>query len=242
MTLVNTETMTIVDIVIDDLPFAHGLAVSSDFLTAYVSPNEGNFFAKYRLKGDLSGFIDSEKYPLDSSDPVPAGTTKFYPYQVLLTSDQSKLFITCRNSNEIRIFNTTTFDMITKIQLDSLPRLMVYDAPSNRVFVACAKSKNTAAQGSIRGSVAVIDAINNTLVQHIYNVGHRPHGIGIDPINRRLYVSSENTGGVDSPHHPIPGATYPPGKFSVVDLNTLEPITSMQTDIAEFPSSLGVSQ
>ncbi len=241
VSLINTENMSVMDVIVDNLPFSHGLSVTSDFLTAYVCPNEGNFFAKYRLKGDLSGFLDSEKYPLDPTDPVPSGTNKYYPYQLLLSPDQSKLFVACRNTHELRIFNTSNFELSTKIQLDSLPRLMVYDNSSNRLFVACAKSKNVAAQGSLRGSVAVVDGLNNTFIKYIYNVGHRPHGIGIDPLNNRLYVSSENTGAIDPPHHPIPGATYPPGKFSVVDLNTLEPILSLQTEVAEFPNSLVIS-
>ncbi|MBX7240221.1 MAG: YncE family protein [Bacteroidia bacterium] len=242
VSLINTESMSVMDVIIDELPFSHGLSVTSDFLTAYVSPNEGNFFAKYRLKGDLSGFLDAEKFPLEPTDPVPSGTNKYYPYQVLLSPDQSKLFITCRNTNELRIFNTSSYDLTAKIQLDSLPRLMVYDNASDRLFVACVKSKNVAAQGSLRGSVAVVDGISNTLIKYIYNVGHRPHGVGIDPVHNRLYVTSENTGAVDVPHHPIPGANYPPGKFSIVNLNTLEPVLSLQTEVAEFPTSLVISQ
>lgn len=242
LSLVDTENMTILDHVEDDLPFAHGLCVTPDFRTAYVTPNEGNFFAGYRLKADLSGFIEGEKYPLDPSDPVPAGTSLFYPYQVIEVADLGKIFVTCRNSHELRVFDAQTKDYITSVPLDSLPRLMTYDPVSKNLFIICAKSKNVAVQGSQRGSIAVVDAVTNTFFKNIYNVGHRPHGLDVDPVNRRLYVSSENTGGINAPHHPIPGAAYPPGKFSVIDLSTLEAIPSLQTEVAEFPAVLCVSQ
>lgn len=242
ITLVNTETMTKLQEITDDIPLAHGLAVSPDFRYAYVAPNGGNFFTKFTLASDGNSFVNSDTYPLEPNEPVPGSSSKYYAYQSLLIPEKNQLFISCRNSHEVRVFNTLDNSFIKKIPVDSLPRLMVYDAESKRIFVCTAKGKNTAAQGSIRGSVSVIDAENLTFVQNIYNLGHRPHGIGIDHKTHRLYVSSENTGGIDPPHHPIPGITSPPGKFNVVDMNTLQAIKSMETDLASFPSSLGISE
>lgn len=242
LSLINTETMTLLDKIQDDIPYAHGLTTSADFQTIYMTANLGNYYVKYQLSPDLNTFIDQTKIPIEASDPIPGGSQKYNPYQCVLSPDESKLFVSCSKSDEVRVFNTTTNAMITKIATDSFPRLMSYDPVTNRLFVACAKAKNTVAQGSMRGCVSVIDAQNLTFIQNIYGLGHRPHGIMVAPQKRLLYVSSENTGGFDPPHHPTQGTSYPPGKYNVVDLNTLEVIREMETEVAEYPTSLTVSE
>ena len=87
----------------------------------------------------------------------------------------------------------------------------------------------------------MIDVANLSFVKNIYRVGHRPHGVSVDVANRRVYVSSENTGGADPPHHPLEGNTSPPGKYNVVDLATLLSLPDEETEVAEFPNALVVS-
>jgi hypothetical protein len=108
--------------------------------------------------------------------------------------------------------------------------------------VACKLEENFAEQGSLQGCISVVDAVNLQFVQNIYRVGHRPHGVSIAQNSRMLYVSSENTGGADTPHHPTTGNSSPPGKYNIVDLSTLKSIKSKEVQIAEFPSALIVSE
>ncbi|MFN0204300.1 MAG: YncE family protein, partial [Bacteroidia bacterium] len=239
LSLINTDNMTVLSQIVGDgntLARPHGLAAKSDFSMIYVSTNLGNYYGKYRVTADQIEEVDKISF---DNDP-PSGTTLYGGYEIVLSGDGSKLFVSCKSKDEIRVYNTANDSPIATIPTDDFPRLMVYDAPSNRIFVTCALATNTAVQGSITGCIQVIDVATNTSIKKIYQVGHRPHGIRIDGVNRKLYVSSENTGGVDVPHHQ-PSGTNPPGKYAVIDLNTLETIPSMQTDIAEFPTSLCVS-
>lgn len=243
LTMLNTEDMSIVDQVIasgDLLSYPHGMAANSDFSLLYVVANSGNYYAKWQI--NESGFVDHEEIPVDpANSPVPQPSSTYKPYHCLLSPDGSRFFVSCSGTDEVRVFDTATDDLLTSIVVGDFPRLMDYDPVSKRLFVACANQESFPDQGSIRGCVSVINAEALSFERFIYRLGHRPHGVGVDVSNRRLYVSSENTGGIDPPHHPLDG-TGPPGKYNVVDLNTLEIITDMETEVAVYPNALIISE
>jgi len=243
LTMVNTDDMSVVQQVTgsgDLLSFAHGIKVTSDFRTLYVAANQGNYVSKYDI--DETGFLAEAKIPIEATDPVPQPSINYKPYDLYMTPDESRLFITCSATDEVRVLDLATEEIIAKITVGDLPRLMTFDSVSNRLFVACGDQESFADQGSLKGCVSVVDMDNLTFIKNIYQLGHRPHGVSVDYTNRRLYVASENVGGVDPPHHPVQGTAYPPGKFHVVDLNTLEPIADMETEVAEFPNALIVAE
>lgn len=241
LTLINTTTMTALDSIVGDadaLAKPHGIAANGDLSKVYITANSGNYYAKYSIVNDKFNEID--KIRLAPSEPSPQPSTAYGGYQALLSPDGSKLFISCSMKNEIRVFNTATDALISTISTEAYPRLMVYDDVTNRIFVTCAQAQNAAVQGSIRGCISVIDASGLSFLQNIWNVSHRPHGIGIDPVNRTLYVSAENSGGVEPPHHPTTGTGSQVGWYNVINLNTLEVMPEKKTQIAGFPSSLCV--
>jgi DNA-binding beta-propeller fold protein YncE len=239
LTLLNTETMTGLDSIVGDSEAKpHGVTANNDFSKVYITASEGNYYSKYSIVNDK--FEEGDKIVLAPSEPSPQGSTAYGGYQALVSPDGTKLFISCANQNTIRVFNTANDVLLSVITTETLPRLMVYDEVTNRVFVTCAQAQNTAVQGSIRGCISVIDANGLSFIQNIWNVSHRPHGIGIDPVNRTLYVSAENTGGAEPPHHPTTGTGSFPGWYNVIDLNTLEVMPAKKTQIAGFPTSLCV--
>ncbi|MDX2246634.1 MAG: beta-propeller fold lactonase family protein [Bacteroidia bacterium] len=244
LSMINTEDMSIVQQVkasSDFLSFPHGMEITDDFRTLYVGANEGNYYSKLEI--DESGFIGEEKYPVDPiNSPVPFANTLYKPYQLFLTPDESTLFVSCNASDEVRVFDTATDTLMAVIPVGDGPRLMAYDPENNQLFVACRNQESFAEQGSLQGCISVIDVGSRSFVQNIYRVGHRPHGVSVDVAGRRLYVSSENTGGVDELHHPLQGNSQPPGKYNVIDLNTLRVLRNRETQVAEFPNALVVSE
>ncbi len=235
--------MTIVDEVVatsDLLASPHGMAANSDFSLLYVVANGGNYYAKWEISEN--GFIDHEEIPIDPlNSPSPQESVAYKPYHCFLTPDEEQLFISCSETNEVRVFSTANDSLIATIPVGLYPRLMEYDAESDQLFIACAKQESFPDQGSMKGCVSVVNVSNMSFVQNIYRLGHRPHGLGIDTARRRLFVSSENTGGIDPPHHALDG-TGPPGKYNIVDLNTLQVLTEEETEVAVFPSSLVISE
>ena len=244
LTLLDTENMEIVDQVIgsgDLLSFGHGLSVTQDFKTLYVVANEGNYYAKYEL-GER-GFLSENKIVIaPEQSPFPQPSAFYKPYHCFLSPDESQFFISCSEQDQIRVFDTKNDSLLAIIPTGKYPRLMDYDPISQRLFVACRDEENFSRQGSMQGCVTVIDAANLSFIENIYRLGHRPHGVAVSSTNRKLYVSTENTGGIDPPHHPIEGSSGPPGKYNVVDLETLEVLPDYETEIAVFPNALIVNE
>ncbi|GAB4429468.1 MAG: hypothetical protein OHK0039_48090 [Bacteroidia bacterium] len=240
LSLIDTEQMRLIDEVVAGPGFMslpHGLQATADFRTLYVVANGGNYYVKVEI--DADGFIDAEYYPLDpAGDPQPRNTPAYKPYHLILSEATGQVFISCSEKNEVRIFDLATDSLRAVIPTGRYPRLMAYDATAARLYVACRDEENFAVQGSRQGCVSVIDAATQTWLQHIYGLGQRPHGIGLAAAQRRLYVSSENTGGIDPPHHPIGGTSGPPGKYHVIDLDALRVIGEAETELAVFPNAL----
>lgn len=242
-TMLNTTDMTIIEQIKaggDFISFPHGVEVTDDFSKVYIAANEGNYVSVLDI--DMNGFLNEEKFPVDpDNSPVPFATNTYKPYQLYLTADESKLFVSCNATNEVRVFDTQDNSLIATIPVGAGPRLMAYDPISDQLFVACRNEENFSEQGSLQGCVSVIDVGNLSFVKNIYRVGHRPHGVGVDISGKRLFISSENTGGVDELHHPLEGNTQPPGKYNVVNIETLTVLSDEETEVAEFPNALVIT-
>ena len=245
LSMINTEDMSIVDQVqggAERLSFPHGIAANADYSMVYITANEGNYYAKYGITP--SGFVTEEKVLLgpDVQPAIDRPSSSFKPYECELSADGNLLFMTLNETDEVRVYQTSNDSLIAQISTGEFPRLLVVDENSNKLFVACANEENFAEQGSIRGSIAVIDINTLTLEKQIFRVGQRPHGLAIDSESNVLVVSSENNGGQDPPHHVLEGTSGPPGKYNFVDLTTLAVIPDAETEVAVFPNAVVVSE
>lgn len=242
LTYINTENMTVIQSLKESAFFLsnpHGIKASKDFKTLYIAA--GNYFARFSV-GENGITEPPEYFPLNPGDaPNPDGSA-YDPYQVFLTEDETKLFISCNVTSEVRVMDTQTGDLLKVIPTAKWPRLMDYDPITDLLFVACRDEENFSEQGSLQGCVSVIDVGNMSFKQNIYNLGHRPHGVSVSVKGRKVYVSSENTGGADPGHHPVEGGGGPPGKYNVIDLNTLEVLKDEETEIATIPNATAITE
>ena len=242
LSLLDANSMGIISQVMGSaelLSFGHGMATHADFSILYVVANEGNYYAKYAISP--SGLQEIDKILIDPEvSPFAQATRAYQPYHCLLSPEGDRLFISCSATNEVRVFDTSNDQLISTIPTGEFPRLMAFDTNENRLFVACAKEENFSEQGSMRGCVSVLDADNLVPIQEIYRLGHRPHGIGISQERGLLFVSSENNGNgnEDPPHHFIEGLAGTPGKYNVVDLQSLTLLREEETEIGVFPNAL----
>jgi DNA-binding beta-propeller fold protein YncE len=243
ISLVNTADMSIRQQIVGDgslIDHPHGLTATSDFRTIYATAEWGNYLSKYTLDASFM-IVEEEKIPLNPNDPVPVSSQSYGPYFMMLTPDESRIVISCNKENKVRVFQASNGQLLAAIEVGAYPRLMALDAQTNRIFVASRFEKNTAEQGSVEGCVSVVDLNSLSETARIWRVGHRPHGVAIDQATRTLYVSSENSGGIVPPHHPLEGNSFPPGHYNVVDLNTLLVNPDLQTELAEFPNALVIT-
>ncbi|GIV23895.1 MAG: YncE family protein [Bacteroidia bacterium] len=221
LTLIDAENLRILDQLNDPtgqvILRPHGLWVTPDFRYAYVTANTGNYITRVELSPDRQRFIDFTQIPL-APGLLPQPDTRWGPYQIIGEPTGQYYFVSCDAANEVRVFRQADDSLIAVIPTATAPKLMTY--ANNLLFVLCLKASAPALQGDKLGAIAVIDVQNLRLLTHIYNTGHLPRGIGIDPIRQQLWVSFENLAGSDPPHHYVEGLAGSPGKVYVLALPT----------------------
>jgi DNA-binding beta-propeller fold protein YncE len=221
LTLVDAERMQVLDELRDPsgliIARPHGLWMTSDFRYAYVTANAGNYLTKVEISLDRQRFVDFTQIPIGPG-MVPQTTSAWGPYQVVAPPNSPYYFVSCDASHEVRVFEKATDAHIATLPVATAPKLMAYDG--DLLYVACLKAESVPLQSSKRGAIAVIDRRTLRVLTHIYNTGHLPRGIGVDPVQRRLWLSFENLAGVDPPHHYVGGLSGAPAKAYVLDIPT----------------------
>jgi DNA-binding beta-propeller fold protein YncE len=212
--LINTETMEVVS------PFTgpglfvypHGIASNEAFNMFYVVAQYGN--TVYRFSPN--GFY--KKLSLDGNPPV---TTQglMDPHEILMTPDRSKYFVTCSNSNEVRVMDVLGDTLLKVIPVGIKPQEIAISRTRPFVFVTCTED-NTSLPG-YRGSVYAIN-YNTYETTRIEGPFFQPHGITVDDTNGLIYVLSRNASpDGPAPHHSSSCAGRN-GYYSVYDLNTFQ--------------------
>jgi DNA-binding beta-propeller fold protein YncE len=246
LTMLNTETMSIVGAQLIGssslLSKPHGLMVNQDFSILYVCAAAGNYYSKYEIDSN-QGFVGEEKIPLDPvNSPTPIPNLDYLPYFVLLDEARNLLFISCNLTNDVKVYDTQTDQLIKAIPTGEFPRSMALDPNSNLLFVACQNEPNPAVQGDMLGCVSVIDLTNLSFVKNIYQVGHIPHGIAVSQNQGWVVVSSENPSGMVPSRYPIQGQAGPPGQYNIIKISTLEVMPGMEREIATLPNAAVITE
>lgn len=223
LTLIDAEAMVVLDELRDPsgliIARPHGLWVTPDFRYAYVTANSGNYLTKVEISPDRRRFVDFTQIPL-APGLTPQITNRWGPYQILAPAESPYYFVSCDASHEVRVFSKNADTLVGVLPVASAPKLMAYEG--GLLYVACLKADAPALQGDKRGAIAVIDAQQLRVLTHIYNTGHLPRGIGVDPIKRKLWLSFENTAGADPPHHYVGGLAGAPAKTYVLSIPTFQ--------------------
>ncbi len=166
---------------------------------------------------------------VDPSVPVSgAGTNNFNPYQIAVTPDDKYAYITCRKSNDIRVFDIQTRTFILNIPTGLNPLAHEISPDGKWCYVPN--------QGS--NSVTVIDLLTNTVVKTISNVGAQPHQVDFTADGHYAYVTCESTIG-GFVHHP-PSSGKKPGTTAVIDVWAGH-IKIKDIEMASFPAGICIT-
>lgn len=211
--------------------YPHAVALNHNEDVLYVFGQEASFFYKVNMKAnqgnsplspEVSGIIT-----LDESNGLI-----LKPHDVLFSESGDRYFISCQNTNEIRVYTTADDQLIKVIAVGTFPQEIAISADNKYMFVAC--MEDTSHFPGLRGSVAVIDLNNLSLIKHIYT-GHQPHGIAIDDARKEVVVTNRNTSnGGPAPHHSSECGGRN-GYISFIDLNTLELIERKKIEVSVDP-------
>lgn len=223
ITMVDATTMTVkrTSPPINTAP--HGLALSRNGRWLYATAFESDRIFEL----DLETF-SMRQFPLRRSGEP--STRNYRPYQVMLSPDEKKLFVTCNGDatfdGDLRIIDLETLD-IKVVQVGKYPILMDYTPDKSRLYVANRNSN----------SVSVVNVQSEVVVATIENVGVQPHGLAISS-DGFVYVSNESLIGFVG-HHPTDGGLRA-GTSVIIDTRTNQVVKVVE--MLSFPAGVAIRE
>ncbi|WP_276132674.1 c-type cytochrome domain-containing protein [Polluticoccus soli] len=199
--------------------------------TYYVTERFGNTLCKLSANGNIQK-ISLDGKPLTT---IPAANTP-NPYRILMSADNTKYFVTCENTNELRVFDAQTDNLIKVIPTGRMPQEMAQSRTHPYLFVTC--TNDTIATGVV-GSVYAIN-YNTWDTKRLEGKLFQPHGIAVDDRNGLLYVFSRNQDKSGPQPHHISPCNGRNGFYNLFSTSTLLPYNNSRYEILVDPYSADV--
>lgn len=206
----------------------HALALSSDGKTAFVGAHGTD---KLYVIDIETG--NREIYTLYSRDTTGGhgGTVKSaMPYQIRYSKINGNLYITCANTDEVRVWSPTERKVIDSIPVGKEPLLSAWSADGQELWIANRSSN----------SVSVISIANNS-IETISGLPNQPHGIICSSDGKYVGVTCENLTGQlqrESVGGYVGARKLPCGYVAVIDARTRKVRSVTQT--ASFAGGIDV--
>lgn len=237
---IDLENLTLIQMYQGSGLFAspHGSWLNSTFTTLYVTAEYGNFIYKIDITNPT--FPDIEKVVIKPGQLPNTITGTLDPHEIMLSPDESKYFITCEASNEVRVMDAQTDTLIKVIPVGVYPVEMAMSKTHPYLFVTC--SEDPCSEPLCKGSVYVLD-YNTLEVKTVLQSGlFQPHGIAIDDDLGYAMVASRNiTPDGPAPHHSSDCGGRN-GYMKFIDMNTLTFITPYRPEVSADPYSVAAKQ
>ncbi len=222
----DTQTMTITNSITElRMNRPHGLRLSHNGNLLFTATTTSEFlYVINTSNNNIENVVQIDP----TVPPGGGGTTNFLPYQVAVTPDDKYAYISCRKSNDVRVFDIQTRTFILNIPTGLNP-LALEISPDGRWCYVPNQTSN---------SVSVIDLLTNTVIKTISNVGAQPHKIDFTADGHYAYITCESTSG-GFVHHPATSGKKP-GTTAVVDVwaghNKIKDI-----EMASFPAGICIT-
>lgn len=195
----------------------HGINFSHDgrfiYITNYLSDSISILRASdYEAEGDPV---------LLAPDINPIKSSRLQPLQVVLTPDDHFAYVSCFNSNDVRVVDIASKSVIDSVKVGRRPFLLEVTPDGQFVYVAN--------QGS--NDVSVIRVSDNQVVSTIKNPSFaNPHGVAFTADGRYAYITNENLSGDFPAHHPTEGGGNI-GNVQVIDTQTRQVIKTIEVEV-----------
>ena len=153
-----------------------------------------------------------------------------------MAPDYSKYFVTCQNSNEVRVMDAHTDSVLAVIPVGAFPQEMALSISKHYLFVVCMEDAANSRTGAL-GSVYVIDYTTLQVVTVLYGDFYQPHDIAVDEMDALVYICSTNANpSGPAPHH-VPVCNGRAGWYTVYDLNTFQ-MDNIRYQVDVFPYAI----
>ncbi len=183
----------------------HGMTLLPDGKTLFTAGNVSDLL--YRI--DISSGA-SQSFKLSGLTPDVGETSpKLTPYQIRYNPNDNNLYVSCRKTNEVRVWNTVSQAFIDSIQVGKSPLLMDFNSDRTELWVAC--------QGD--SSIYIIDVPGKSIKQVIEDLPNQPHGVKFSSDGKTAGLTCEHVTGDPDQHHPGTRSGSP-GVFVLIDAAT----------------------
>jgi DNA-binding beta-propeller fold protein YncE len=230
--VVDLESLAVID-TWNNFEYPHGGALSKNNDTLYLTAQTGNFIYKIPVN-DHNNF---SYVVIDSATSTWSTNPAMNPHEILFSNDYSKYYITCQNSDDVRVIRTSDDKLLSIIPTPEFPARMSISKTHPYLFVTCMSTVNDSS--SVTGRVYVIDTNNDAIVSSVMT-GHQPHGIAVSDEKNLVYVVNRNLSHGGPVSHHSSGGTQN-GYIVSIDMNTLQ-LTDFKCEVAKDPYSSDISK
>jgi DNA-binding beta-propeller fold protein YncE len=214
------------------LHYPYGISYNKASEQLYIGTTAGNFIYTIDMINPSSPIL--HQIPLDGSAAI-RHEPSVEPIQLLTL--ENYCYIICQNTHDLKILNTLTKAVIKSIQLPAAPACIDYSEKYNKLFISC--TEDITSFTPLRGSICVIDINTLTLQKNIYS-GYQPYGLAVDDASGLVTVANANLNSAGpSPHH-TSNCGGRNGNVSFIDMGTLSLVSGKRSEVAVFPTSIGI--
>jgi len=208
--------------------YPSGIALNENSHTLYVGNTTGNYIYAIDITDRLQPAI--KELVIDGTEDLLYHST-LNPADMMLDKT-GDCIVACSGSNEIRVVDMKTGVIKHAIPIGASPVHMAYSPARNKLFITCPQDEQSFPGN--KGSVVVID-INTYTIEKKINSGYQPFGIAVDD-NRGIVavVNANLSPNGNEPHHST-NCGGRNGNVSFIDLQTIELIPGLRSEVAVFP-------
>jgi YVTN family beta-propeller protein len=218
------------------LEWSHGIALFNDTVM-YVSANKGNFVYRANIEDldnvDFNTVVAEKNAALNKNSSLDI-------HEIVFSPDNSKYFLSCQTSNEVRVMDAQKDTLIAVINTGKYPVEFSFSTKHHLLFVSCMEDDTYSSEG-IKGSITAIDYTTNTKIATIKS-GYQPHGLFAYDAQDILYIINRNISSTGpTPHH----TSYCGGRngyYQFIDMNTLKLIGGSKRELSNDPYSIAIRQ
>ena len=182
---IDTQNMDLLGTVNVGADSPHGIALSSDGSTLWVASNQASHFFKIETSEFGSSNYQPQNYLLGSEVPEPIGINDgiYNALELELSHDDSKLYVSCSNTMQVRVFDTETGDSLATIMTGMMPWHMQISNDDTKLYVS----------NRMSNTITVANLETNMIIESIEDetgTVNMLHGCALSHNNDYLVVTS----------------------------------------------------
>lgn len=208
--------------------YPSGIALNEEYKMLYVGNTTGNYIYTIDIADRINPVI--KEMAIDGSQQIQYHST-LDPSE-LITDATGNCIVACTGSDELKVINMKTNSVIHSIPLAASPFFMDFSRSTNKLFVTCPHDEQTFPGNS--GSVVVVDMNNYSVAKRI-KTGYQPFGVAVDDNRGVVAVVNANLSPNGSEPHHSTNCGGRNGNVSFIDLQTIELIPGLRSEVAVFP-------